>query len=586
MNLPEENHIVYPRDPEEKARRQGYFERLRRKLRWQLFVAYVTPLILLSVYFHFQYQDTLQKGIENHLRSAAENQRNTVELFIQERVANVKSAFRSLQLSDDRSSGAMRVLLAELRNESPTFVDVGLFDSQGILVDYCDYEDRYHDLLRGKDYGSEEWYTTLLRKRREYFISDVYLGFRKKPHFIIAVRSVIDGKPWVLRASVDPERFGRFVGKSHLAEDAETFIVNGKGQRQTISGEDGVGEVSAFVPGAHNSETQVAEVRTGDKEYLCAYAWLTETHWALVVSVPAANAYAPIRRARLILTAIMLLALVLIVLFVVGNTRRLVTNLESSYAEKDDLTRQLFNAAKLASVGEMAAGIAHEINNPLAIIYEEAELMKDILDPQFGQRVDLDEFKERFDAIAGAALRGRAITGKLLAFARRHDYVRTESDIRPLVEKIVAMKESEFKVSNIEVVKEFSEKLPKVLLNANEFEQVLLNLLNNARDAMNGRGRITLRMRSRGQHVQLDVEDTGCGMSGEQMERVFFPFYTTKEIGKGTGLGLSISYGIVKSLGGRIDVTSSVGAGTTFTITLPAALNSQPGNDDGGGNVG
>jgi two-component system NtrC family sensor kinase len=243
--------------------------------------------------------------------------------------------------------------------------------------------------------------------------------------------------------------------------------------------------------------------------------------------------------------------------------------LKASDAEREKLRGQLFNAAKLASVGEMAAGVAHEINNPLAIIHEEASLLKDLLDPQFGQQADLGEFRERLDVIVEATLRGRTITRNLLAFAREHDPVLELLDINEVVAKVLETKEREFRASNIELRKEFSAGLPRVLINRNQMEQVLYNLLNNARDAIERDGRVCLRTRREGLEVQTEVEDTGCGMSEEQMEKVFFPFYTTKGVGKGTGLGLSISYGIIESFGGRIEVRSRVGEGTTFTLALP-----------------
>ena len=542
----------------------AYFNQLRRKLRWQLLVAYVTPLILLSAYSYFQYNVTLRKGIENHLRSIAENQRNTVDLFLEERLANLRNAFDPIVLGSPLSPGEMDKVLSELRRENQTFVDVGLFSPQGTLVSYAGP----HPSLLGKDYSHESWWAQLLSQERESFISDVYLGFRGRPHFIIAIRRSVEGRTWGLRASLDPEKFGDFVGSSYLMEEAEAFIVNNRGQRQTLSGQSASGEEAFSVP-TRTPETQVLEVDLGGKPYLSALAWLTENDWALVVRVPTLKAYAPVRRARLILVGIVLGTLAVLIVLVARNTRKLVGRLEQADKAKEDLRRQFFHAAKLASVGEMAAGVAHEINNPLAIIHEEAGMMKDILNPEFGQTLDQDDFRERLEVITQATFRARAITGNLLTFSRKHDPILELVDINELIEEVMVIREQEFKVSNIEVAKDFTQGLPPVMAKRNRLEQVLLNLLNNARDAISGPGQITFRTHLLDGQVHIDVEDTGCGMTSEQMEKIFFPFFTTKGVGKGTGLGLSISYGIVKALGGRIEVKSEVGAGSTFTVMLP-----------------
>lgn len=197
--------------------------------------------------------------------------------------------------------------------------------------------------------------------------------------------------------------------------------------------------------------------------------------------------------------------------------------------------------------------------------------MKDTLDPEFGLHFDGEEFRERLQVVADAAMRGRAVTSKLLAFARRHDPDPQPEDINRICERVLAMKAVEFNVSNITVAREFADDLPPVLVNENQLEQVLLNLLNNARDAIDGTGTITVRTLPQERTVVVEIADTGCGMTTEQMEKIFFPFYTTKGVGKGTGLGLSISYGIVKAWGGRLEVQSELGVGSTFSVLLPAA---------------
>ena len=551
------------------ARHRTDFGRLRRKLRWQLLVAYVTPLLLLAAYFHFAYLDMMQESIRRHLVSVAENQRNTVGLFLRERVSGVRRALYSGMLTFPPGPSAMDRLLEEMRTASMTFVDVGLFNPEGKLVAYAGP----HSSLVGRDYSSQPWYRSIREGLQDFVISDVYLGFRGKPHFIVAVRQAVGHPGWILRASVDPESFADFVASSYLLAGAEAFIVNVHGERQTLGGR-GTGNTERVEVGLRTAETVVSEAQAGGREYLRVVAWLLENEWALVVQVPLDQAYASVMTTRLVVIGFVLVTLLVIVFFVVRSTRKLVAQLENAISAQESLRYQLFNAAKLASVGEMAAGVAHEINNPLAIIYEEASMMTDMLDPELGGKPDLEDFKERLDAIRDATMRGRTITSKLLAFARRHEPDPEPSDLNLLVSRVLTVKEHEYALASIEVVREFAPDLPLVMVNRNLMDQVVLNLLNNAHDAIVSRGcrgRLTVRTGRQDGGVMLEVGDNGCGMSPEVLARIFFPFFTTKGVGKGTGLGLSISHGIVESFGGRIDVRSRVDEGSTFTITLPVA---------------
>jgi two-component system NtrC family sensor kinase len=542
----------------------AYFQQLRRRLRWRLLIAYIAPFVLLSIYFHLQYTSSLRVGIDTHLKSIADNQRNTVDLYLQTRAADLLRILQSLDPFESPPEGAMQAALEQLQADSSAFVDVGLFGRDGTLVAYAGPFPH----LQGRSYAGEEWFTSIRATDGTSFISDVYLGFRGKPHFIIAVTRDVAGRSRTLRASLDPEEFSEFVGSSLLITEADAFIVNRDGRPQTLSA--GMSETLYLsLPEQAARETVVDEMAIGGSVYLTAVAPLRKSDWFLVVRAPKAQAYAPVRRAGFVIGGLMSATLLIVVFAAYGSTQKLVGRLAKAESAQEQLRRQLFNAAKLASVGEMAAGVAHEINNPLAIIYEEAGMLQDRLDPRFGHQPDMDEFRERLQAITEATLRGRNITRQLLAFSRRFEPEPVDLDLNEMVRAALAIKQTEFAVSNIEIETVLEQDLPNIHVDRNQMEQVLLNLLNNARDAIGQNGRIRLATSRGDRLVQLRVTDDGRGMPPELMERIFFPFFTTKEVGKGTGLGLSISYGIVKSAGGRIEVSSEVGKGTTFIVTLP-----------------
>jgi two-component system, NtrC family, sensor kinase len=228
---------------------------------------------------------------------------------------------------------------------------------------------------------------------------------------------------------------------------------------------------------------------------------------------------------------------------------------------EDTLSRQLLQASKLASVGELAAGVAHEINNPLAVILEKTGLVQDLLDPRFKQTLSDDILQEHLSQIERAVFRCTEITRQLLGFVRQTDVMLMDCEIDTLIDKLIdSLLGPELAVANIDVVKDYDPDLPVVLTDPGQLRQVILNLIRNADDAMTGPGVITIATRKHGDRFKVSVKDTGCGMTEEQMEKVFMPFYTTKGQDRGTGLGLSVSYGIIKGLGGVISVSSRVGA--------------------------
>jgi signal transduction histidine kinase len=239
---------------------------------------------------------------------------------------------------------------------------------------------------------------------------------------------------------------------------------------------------------------------------------------------------------------------------------------------KEKMNEQVIEAGKLASVGELASGIAHEINNPIAIMVEEAGWIGDLLNEEdLGKFQNLEEFRRALNQIKTQGVRCKEITHKLLFFAKKTDSRVREVLINDIIEEIVSRSEERAKDSNVKIVMKLDPELPKVAASPSEMQQVLLNLINNAIDAIgSGGGSIEITSRLNGEYVTIDVADTGQGIPNALMNRIFDPFFTTKPVGKGTGLGLSICYGIIKKMGGDITINSSVGIGTTAHVHLPA----------------
>ncbi len=231
--------------------------------------------------------------------------------------------------------------------------------------------------------------------------------------------------------------------------------------------------------------------------------------------------------------------------------------------EREQLQEQLRHADRLATIGQLSAGVAHELNEPLGGILGFAQLSQK--NPGIP-----DQVREDLDKIVYASLHAREIVRKLMLFARQAPPEKTWMHLNLLVADGLYFIESRCQKSGIELVRKLEDDLPEITADPGQIYQVLINLAVNAIQAMPQGGRLTIRTARQGAGIRLVVEDTGAGMSDEVLEKIFTPFFTTKDVGEGTGLGLSVVEGIVNSHGGSITVESSLGVGTKFGIYLPS----------------
>jgi two-component system NtrC family sensor kinase len=230
----------------------------------------------------------------------------------------------------------------------------------------------------------------------------------------------------------------------------------------------------------------------------------------------------------------------------------------------------LIQSHKMEAVGRLAAGIAHEINNPLAIINEDTGLMSDLLEMPKETLQNKEKFKTLINSIFDNVNRCRAIIHRLLDFSRRRDVAYQEINLNDAVKEVIGFLDKEILFRNIHLYINLQEDIPRVVTDKGQFQQVLLNIVNNAIDMVEKGGRIEIFTdKYDEQMVSVSIRDNGPGIPKEILKHIFEPFYTTKEKGKGTGLGLSISYGIIRKLGGRILVQSETNKETTFTIEIP-----------------
>lgn len=235
--------------------------------------------------------------------------------------------------------------------------------------------------------------------------------------------------------------------------------------------------------------------------------------------------------------------------------------------EKLQQTQQtLLHKERLASMGQLSAGVAHEINNPLGTIL----LFADIL---YKEMAETDPRREDLKLIQDEAMRCKKIVADLLNFARQQEVQAEETDVNALLEQVLTTMAPEPNSANLTVLRHFDPKLPAIQADPAQLQQVFINLIRNGIEAMPDGGTLTLATRLLdGQQVEIQVRDTGGGIPAENLGKLFTPFYTTKPVGQGTGLGLSIAYGIIKMHHGQISVQSADSKGTTFFVVLPIKL--------------
>jgi signal transduction histidine kinase/ActR/RegA family two-component response regulator len=247
------------------------------------------------------------------------------------------------------------------------------------------------------------------------------------------------------------------------------------------------------------------------------------------------------------------------------NVQQSQTQLQSTVHTLKTTQAQLVQSEKLSAVGEFVAGVAHELNNPLAAVMGFAELLKS---------ADVDEKHRRhLELIFKSARRCQKIVQSLLSFARRHQPERKPVSVNKLIEDVLEIVAYQLRSSNVEVASRLASRLPLVLADGHQIQQVLLNLINNGRQAIEAHqpsGQIIISTQAKDGVIRIGIQDNGPGIAPENLSRIFDPFFTTKEVGKGTGLGLSLCYGLIKEHGGNITVTSQPGHGAAFTIELPA----------------
>jgi len=566
------------REVQRPAGKRRTYEVLRRRILASMIVAPSVPFAMVLLVGSYNFNVATRETTVSRMVRIAEDHRDAIQTFLDERRADLEFVASAWTFDELRQPGALAGVVRDLRRQAPAFVDLGVFDANGVHVAY---DGPYP--LTGKVYRDAEWFRRVIE--RGYYVSDVFLGYRDSPHFVVAVAEGEGADRWVLRATIDTQLFTRLVGRVHIGRTGEAYVLNRDGTFQTArrSGGEllevapervGLGEASRGVT------TTVARDAVGTR-FVWATARLNDDHWLLVVRQEVGDAYWPLRRATYMGLVILVTGGAVIVLLAVSMTNALIRRIQRADEDTQRLNQQLIVAGRLAEIGEMSAGFAHEINNPLQIIRSEQTLAETILDDllstgQLAASEDVADLVDSVRQIRTQVDRCAGVTQGILKFARHTEPAVREVSLTEFIPEVAAMVAAKAAVGGIGLEISVPPDLPPVRADRAQLQQVILNLLNNAFDAVEQQhgvegGEVALEATREGDLIEISVRDNGIGISAGDLDKIFTPFFSTKPVGKGTGLGLSICFGIVESMGGSILVASQEHVGSTFTINLPPA---------------
>jgi two-component system NtrC family sensor kinase len=543
----------------------------------------LVPLLLVTIISYRQYRSAFESDFSNPMLRFATAAQQSLGSFLSERLSALGMIMRDTPIEDLKNSATLERVLQTMEQSFGGIVDLGVIDETGIQVAYAG-----PFALEGRNYAEHKFFQQA--RVAGVSVSDVFMGYRNLPHIVLAIHKDLGGhRELVLRATVDTDVFhflvrartsrrpeqAAFCRRCHslvVPPFADAFIINQDGILQTPSRFYGDILGRALLPALpHTSEPALTEVMdTRGEPLVVAYTQIQGSPFTLVVLSPRDATHAGLVSVRRDVIVFMVVSCILIVTVVIAGTVYVVRRVRAADLQRAALYHKMEYTNKLAAIGRLGAGVAHEINNPLSIITQKGGLLKDLL-TMSDEMPSKEKVIDLVDSVLKSAERCGVITHRLLGFARHMDVQQESIDLDALLHEVLGFLEKEASYRNLRITFDCADEVPSIVSDRGQLQQVFLNIINNAFAAVDDGGSLEIGIHREGLgEVAVSITDNGVGIPESQLPHIFDPFFTTKK-GAGTGLGLSITYGIVQKLGGRIGVTSTAGKGTRFTVTLPLA---------------
>ena len=416
----------------------------------------LVPLVpfMLAVFIGFYYfTSALENTTISSTRRIVDDHRLMIESFLRERKADLEFILNSYDFATLAQPEMLRKVFERLQAESNAFVDLGIFNQEGVHVMY---QGPYK--LTGRVYKDADWFKEVMEKG--YYVSDIFLGFRRVPHFVIAMAKSDGPSRWVVRATIDTYMFNELVKKVRIGTTGEAYLLNKDGIFQTERRSGGGildtdHDFGQYVTSKENVETFVQRDYLG-LEYVYATTWLKDKEWLMVVRQEVGDAFKNLRYAGILILLISIVGGGVIISVAFFLTGRIIDSMVDTDTEKDRLQEQLIRASRLAELGEMAAGFAHEINNPLQIIKSEQALIKMIMEELVEKGLlnapeELAELNDSIDQIELQIGRCSDITHSILKFGRKSEVAPQDVDLRQFIPDATGMVANKASVDGVEI---------------------------------------------------------------------------------------------------------------------------------------
>ena len=405
-----------------------------------------------------------------------------------------------------------------------------------------------------------------------FFISDVTLSQKQNHQLVVAIRHDLDsGGFFVLRSTLDAGLLDVPLLQLALDEGDDAFIVNTRGILQTPARQYGkrFEKVPLTIPETVDGTRTLRTVDQAGRSILMGIAPIPDSPFLLMMVRQESSIMDLWLKPRMHLIGFLLFSIAVILVSILGVATYLVNRIHAADQRRVQALHQVEYANKLSSIGRLASGVAHEINNPLAIINQKTGLIKDLFTINSDYSGN-EKLMMLVDDVLASVRRCGAITRRLLDFARHMESSIEPVDIEAIIRQVLDFMEKEAERRCIAVSVSVQGKIPIFESDRGNLQQIFLNLINNAFAAMGDGGRLDVTIGRKGAtHITVTVADTGHGIPEADLKRVFEPFFSTRHGHGGTGLGLSVTYGMVSEMGGEITVSSQLNRGTRFMVTLP-----------------
>lgn len=551
--MPEPNHP--PPSPRQKD--FPYFRRIWKNVVVALLATSFIPLILIGGGMYYYASRVLKQKTLEALHAEVQNHKELIDRFLVERTRDLKLLAKNIDRKNLIRPGALEHVFASLQKELPCFQDIGIIDDQGRHLAYVG---PYSLITR--NYKKTFWFKAV--KERGIYISDVFLGFRNIPHFVIAVRETSPDGFWILRATVDTDFFNAVVSGITRNDNGDSFLINRHGIFQTVPRRTG----RLMGPSAFSNLNHFDGVRLKQKNGLLqVMVWLENVPWLCVVQDDSREIFRDLHRVRNIGIFAFILGSILIGFTVLLTTNYLIGRLESKRRNIQALDHQLQHTSRQASSMTLSKSMFTRLKDVLARIELNARQLQDLSGPPPDTGSPDARIFDGAGQIRSQAFSGRKAIDNFLNVIRPVAPMIREINVNELMDNLLDLFEREFHFSRIRLVREYQQPAVVIRSDPTRLRQVFQNLIFNAMNAIRLDGEISIRIGADNESLSVAITDDGPGIPDENLAYVLNPHFTTRP--EGMGLGLSICRHILNKLGGQLSVENIPGKGASFRVRLP-----------------